>query len=88
MTQSLGEWVDNRNCFGISYPIKTDDLAKIINEVIGKRVASCHLLDWDEVTMKVINIYEDYLLTVLIELLCQTAAIACICHRPANGTMK
>ena len=55
----LSEWIDNKNCFGISYPVDTVELAELITKVIGKKVSSVKLWDWDEVTRKIARLYED-----------------------------
>jgi len=56
-TSALKEWVDQKNCFGIDYPIDIDKLAGLINEVIGKRVTGIKLWDWDAVVTKLTRIY-------------------------------
>ena len=56
-TSALKEWVDQKNCFGIDYPIDIDKLAGLINEVIGKRVTGVKLWDWDAVVTKLTQIY-------------------------------
>lgn len=55
---ALKSWVDNKNCFGIDYPIKTNELGELIKEVIGKRIGGAHLHDWNETTRKIITVYE------------------------------
>jgi glycosyltransferase involved in cell wall biosynthesis len=57
-TSALSEWIDNENCFGIRYPINLDELASLINSVIGKRMGALRLPDWDEVTDKLVNVYK------------------------------
>jgi glycosyltransferase involved in cell wall biosynthesis len=56
---ALTEWIDDKNCFGIDYPIDLDKLIALINEVIGKKATAPHLLDWDDVTKKVIDVYQE-----------------------------
>lgn len=59
-TSALSEWVDNENCFGISYPISLDDLTSLVYEVIRKhseRPAVVNLLDWDAVVDRIERIY-------------------------------
>lgn len=56
-TSALKEWVDNENCFGIDYPISSDQLAGLINEVIGRKVGEVRLWDWDEVVEETISVY-------------------------------
>lgn len=56
-TSALKQWIDNENCFGISYPIDVDELGKLINEVIGREVTRVKLSDWNEVVEKLEKIY-------------------------------
>ena len=58
---ALREWVDGRNCFGVDYPINLQKLKNLIEEVIGRKVETPNLLDWDEVTDRVCNVYEGVL---------------------------
>jgi glycosyltransferase involved in cell wall biosynthesis len=57
-TSALTEWIDNKNCFGIDYPINNDKLAGLINEVIGRKVGDVKLWDWDEVTQQIAGLYK------------------------------
>jgi len=57
-TSALSEWVDNRNCFGVDYPIDLDKLADLIHTVIGKKVEDIRIPDWDEIAEKLIHLYE------------------------------
>jgi len=56
-TSALQEWVDNENCFGVNYPINLDELVNVVNDVIGKNVVGLKLLDWDEITEKLVRLY-------------------------------
>jgi glycosyltransferase involved in cell wall biosynthesis len=56
-TSALKEWVDNENCLGISYPINLDELVNLVNDVIGKSVAGLKLPDWNEITEKLVRLY-------------------------------
>lgn len=63
-TSALTEWVDNENCFGISYPINLDELSKLINHVIEsndrahlKKARREKIQDWDEVVRRLEGIY-------------------------------
>jgi len=58
-TSALKEWVDNKNCFGINYPINCAQLARLINEIIGKKVGKVKLWDWEQVVTELIRIYEE-----------------------------
>ena len=57
-TSALKEWVDNKNCFGIDYPIDVAQLAEVINKVSNVRVTDVRLWDWDEVAQEVERIYD------------------------------
>jgi glycosyltransferase involved in cell wall biosynthesis len=56
---ALSEWIDNKNCFGINYPINIDHLANLILKVIGRKANITQLLDWDEVAEKVEEVYHE-----------------------------
>jgi len=57
-TSALMEWVDNKNCFGIDYPISINRLAELISKVSNIRVADVKLWDWDDVVMELEHIYD------------------------------
>ncbi len=57
---ALKEWVDDRNCFGVHYPIALDELANAIVTAFGKSVDRA-LPTWDEAASKVANMYEELL---------------------------
>jgi len=57
-TSALTEWVDNKNCFGVDYPVNIAQLAKSIYEVIGREVGEVKLWDWDEVVEETVSIYK------------------------------
>jgi len=57
---ALKEWIDNENCFGVKYPINVNELVSLIDKVIGKEVEGVKLLDWDDVVVELIKVYEDY----------------------------
>lgn len=57
-TSALREWVDNRNCFGVDYPIDIAQLAKAISKAKGKRVTGVRLWDWDDVVQELEKIYD------------------------------
>jgi glycosyltransferase involved in cell wall biosynthesis len=50
---ALKEFVDSKNCFGIGYPIDIEQLAGLINNVIGMTARTTKLLDWNEVVRSV-----------------------------------
>jgi glycosyltransferase involved in cell wall biosynthesis len=56
-TSALEEWVDNKSCFGIDYPISTDRLAELISKVGNIRVTDVKLWDWDDVVRELEQIY-------------------------------
>jgi len=56
-TSALREWVDNRNCFGIDYPISIDKLASLINNAIGREVEDVKLWHWDQVVAELTRVY-------------------------------
>jgi glycosyltransferase involved in cell wall biosynthesis len=57
-TSALTEWVDNKNCFGIQYPINIKRLSALVLNVVGKKAEAFNLLDWDEVVKVLVNTYE------------------------------
>lgn len=56
-TSALKELIDEENCFGVDSPIDLDELAHIINHVIAKGVRELKILDWDEVTERIADLY-------------------------------
>ncbi len=57
-TSALREWVDDKNCFGIDYPINTNRLAELISRVSNVRVTDVKLWDWDDVARELEKIYD------------------------------
>jgi glycosyltransferase involved in cell wall biosynthesis len=57
-TSALSEWIDNKNCFGIDYPVNTGELAELVNQVVVKKVGDVKLWDWDEVAWRIARLYE------------------------------
>lgn len=57
-TSALTEWIDDQNCFGINNPANVAELVSLLDKVIGRSVEKPKLLDWDEVTDKLIKVYE------------------------------
>jgi len=57
-TSALMEWINNKNCFGIDYPIAVDNLAQLVTEVIGKLVSDVKLWDWDDVVRETLRVYK------------------------------
>jgi glycosyltransferase involved in cell wall biosynthesis len=58
-TSGLREWVDNRNCFGIDYPIDCGRLAGLAGDLLGREVPGVRIWDWDEVAEETAKIYEE-----------------------------
>lgn len=65
-TSSLSEWVDNKFCFGVNYPIRINELVEKINFVLdlgiqGRVISSNHvhnkILDWKEVVCRLEEVY-------------------------------
>jgi len=56
-SSALAEWIDNKNCFGINYPIDIEELACAVNNVIGTKVRVVNLPTWDEATDELEKIY-------------------------------
>jgi len=56
-TSALTQWIDNKNCFGIEYPVEIEKLAALINNVIGKTVEGVNLLDWDDIASQLELLY-------------------------------
>ncbi len=55
---ALREWVDNKNCFGVDYPVDISQLASVISRVEGKKVGQVRLWDWDKVVQELEQIYD------------------------------
>lgn len=58
-TSALTEWIDSKNCFGIDLPIHLDELASVVNNVVGKNIEELRIPDWNEVTDRLAALYED-----------------------------
>jgi len=64
-TSALTEWVDNKSCFGIEFPIKLGELAELIYAVINyaashknkKSLIQTKAFDWDEVSQRLELVY-------------------------------
>jgi len=54
---ALREWVDNKNVFGVEYPVDAEELAKLIKHIAGAEVKNNKLVSWDHVTAQVKRIY-------------------------------
>ena len=58
-TLALKEWIDNKNCFGVDYPISSDRLASLISEVMGMKVGEVSIWDWEQVVKEIVRIYQE-----------------------------
>jgi glycosyltransferase involved in cell wall biosynthesis len=67
-TSALKEWIDGETCFGINYPVRLEDLARVISTVLnlgiyGKIVSQKWLgkkiLNWDDVVSRLEYLYAD-----------------------------
>jgi len=56
-TSALAEFIDNKNVFGIDYPIDVKELAELIRRVSEIKVKGVKLISWDEVAKRVERIY-------------------------------
>jgi len=54
---ALREWIDNVNCFGIDYPIVIEQLAGLINEVMGRKIGAAKFCDWEYVVGETLKVY-------------------------------
>lgn len=66
---ALKDWIDNKSCFGIDFPINIDKLAKLIKSVIEgdvnkksiietrKKWMGTKIIDWDEVVSRLEEVY-------------------------------
>jgi glycosyltransferase involved in cell wall biosynthesis len=59
-TSALTDWVDNKNCYGVDYPIDQNRLKVLIEKLMGQRVSelTAPILDWNDVTERLLNIYK------------------------------
>jgi glycosyltransferase involved in cell wall biosynthesis len=58
-TSGLKDWVDDENCFGIDYPIKMNELTRLIHNAIGREINRVKLWEWEEVAEKVSEVYNN-----------------------------
>ena len=62
---ALHEWIDEKNCFGIKLPVNLDQLKDRIQyltsntkKILKSKIIDEKLLDWKDVTLKIMEIYE------------------------------
>lgn len=60
-TSALSEWVDNRNVFGLNYPISIEELMDLINRVSGIGVEGVNIPSWDSVVERLKKVYRGVL---------------------------
>lgn len=63
-TSALSEWVDNKTCFGLNFPINIQELADLITDILsGKCVRNTSqflgtkIKDWNEIIKEIESIY-------------------------------
>mgnify|MGYP003969917759 CR=1 FL=1 len=56
---ALSEWIDGKNCFGLTPPIDTIHLSQLIGAVIGKRIDHVGSFTWTESINKHLEIYNE-----------------------------
>jgi glycosyltransferase involved in cell wall biosynthesis len=64
-TSALSEWIDNRTCFGVDYPISLNELADRINRALESKVDrkstakwnGTKILDWNDVVERLEKVY-------------------------------
>ncbi len=64
-TSALSEWIDNKTCFGVSFPVDFPELAEKISRVVEvgidrdsvKKWIGKKILDWDDVAKRLEKIY-------------------------------
>jgi len=56
-TSALKEWVDEKNVFGVDYPIDVLELAELIKKVSEVDAVDVKLPDWNEVAERLTEIY-------------------------------
>jgi len=58
-TSALSEWIDNKNVFGVDYPIRLEDLVDAILKAVNVRVKGVKLPTWDYVVRRLEGVYQD-----------------------------
>jgi len=53
----LKEWIDNKTCFGIDYPVNVNELASLIDKVSNTQFGSVKLWDWNDVVEEIEGVY-------------------------------
>jgi glycosyltransferase involved in cell wall biosynthesis len=55
---ALQDWIDNKNCFGVDYPVDPKHLAALVNELAGRPVSEAELTTWDDAARRTVQVYE------------------------------
>lgn len=58
-TLALKEWVNGKDCFGIDYPIDSNQLADLIKQASEAKVTATKIWDWDEVAEQISRLYQE-----------------------------
>lgn len=58
-TSALKEWIDDSTCFGVSFPIKHEELTGVIKNVIGRQLPKVKVWDWKEIVETLIGLYKE-----------------------------
>jgi len=54
---ALSEWVDNINCFGVNYPIQSEQVAELIKRHSGRITKHPDIWDWDMTAQRLEELY-------------------------------
>lgn len=54
---ALVEWIDNKSCFGIDFPIQVDELAELLSKASSSRASGLAFPSWDEAASKLCEVY-------------------------------
>jgi glycosyltransferase involved in cell wall biosynthesis len=57
-TSALSEWVDNRSCYGVAYPIDLEELSEKIQVAMASSYHRTDLPTWDGTAAKFAELYE------------------------------
>jgi len=59
-TSALRQWVDGENCFGIDHPVNVEELTRMINRVMGRKISTrLQLPSWNEVVEMLTALYDE-----------------------------
>lgn len=57
-TSALVEWIDDKNCYGIDFPINLDRLSDTVKHIIGRRANTAAVTDWATIAENLLRLYE------------------------------